>query len=63
MSRPPVYDHAQPWQFGGVLPEPPVFDTAAAVVLPAPLDRTTSYVSGTRYGPLFRSRSPDRAHS
>ena len=47
----PSYDHAEHAQFGGPLPEPCAFDAAAAVILPAPLDRTTSYVSGTRHGP------------
>lgn len=51
MSSPFSYDHAQPWQFGGALPDTPAFEKAAAVILPAPLDRTTSYVSGTRNGP------------
>jgi len=51
MSSPPAYEHAQPWQFGGALPESPTFENAAAVILPAPLDRTTSYLSGTRNGP------------
>ena len=45
------YDSAQPSQFGGALPEARAFDVSDAVILPAPLDRTTSYVSGTRYGP------------
>ena len=51
MSLPFSFDHAAPWQFGGALPEAPRFDSSAAVILPAPLDRTTSFVSGTRYGP------------
>ncbi len=29
----------------------PSYDSSAAVILPAPLDRTTSYVPGTRNGP------------
>jgi agmatinase len=49
--RPPEYDTAQPLQFGGALPNPPTFDRAAAIVLPVPLDRTTSYIQGTRTGP------------
>lgn len=49
--RPPRYDAAQPLQFGGALPDPPAYEPSAAVVLPAPLDRTTSYVPGTRNGP------------
>jgi agmatinase len=47
----PVYEKLQPHQFGGALPEVCTFEEAAAVILPAPLDRTTSYVSGTRNGP------------
>ena len=49
---PPIdYERTDPYQFGGVLPSPPTFDAAAAVILPVPFDRTTSYVSGTRHGP------------
>jgi agmatinase len=48
---PPRYDAVQPLQFGGALPDPPAYDRSAAVVLPVPLDRTTSYVPGTRNGP------------
>lgn len=53
MSSPnaPRYDAAQPLQFGGALPDPPTYERSAAVVLPVPLDRTTSYVPGTRNGP------------
>ena len=47
----PVYDDVLPQQFGGALPEVPTFEGSAAVILPAPLDRTTSYVPGTRNGP------------
>src|SRR5688572_31934830 len=52
MSRPPVqYDHIEPLAFGGTLPHAPNFDTAKAVILPVPLESTTSYVPGTRNGP------------
>jgi agmatinase len=34
-----------------VLPEARTFDESAAVILPVPFDRTTSYVPGTRNGP------------
>ena len=51
MAFPIEYEHTEPLQFGGVLPHAPGFDAAAAVILPVPLDRTTSYISGTRYGP------------
>src|ERR1700674_2445774 len=37
--------------FGGATPSPTDFDTSRVVILPVPLDRTTSYVSGTRNGP------------
>jgi len=47
----PVYGRLQPTQFGGALPEESNYQTARAVILPAPLDRTTSYVPGTRNGP------------
>jgi len=49
--RAPSYDSTQPLQFGGALPEMPTFERSAAIVLPAPLDRTTSYMPGTRNGP------------
>ena len=51
MSSRVKYDETQPLQFGGALPERPVFETAAALILPIPFDRTTSYVSGTKHGP------------
>jgi N1-aminopropylagmatine ureohydrolase len=47
----PDYEHLEPYQFGGALPEARAFDQSAAVVLPVPFDRTTSYVPGTRNGP------------
>jgi agmatinase len=47
----PRYDAAQPLHFGGALPDPPDYGRSAAIVLPVPLDRTTSYVTGTRNGP------------
>ena len=49
MSLP--YDHFAPDQFGGALPTPRTLDDSAAVILPVPFDRTTSYVSGTQHGP------------
>jgi N1-aminopropylagmatine ureohydrolase len=51
MSTPIDYERLDPYQFGGVLPKPCRFEDAAAVILPVPFDRTTSYVSGTRHGP------------
>jgi agmatinase len=51
MSFPFDYDHGTPLSFGGALPHPATFDSARAVILPVPVDRTTSYVGGTRNGP------------
>ena len=51
MDVPFDYDHAEALVFGGALPVRPSFADAAVVILPCPVDRTTSYVSGTRNGP------------
>jgi agmatinase len=51
MSFPFDYDHGAPLVFGGVVPHPKTFDESRAVILPVPVDRTTSYVPGTRNGP------------
>jgi agmatinase len=51
MRFPFDYDHGAPLVFGGALPQPRSFDESQAVVLPIPVDRTTSYVPGTRNGP------------
>jgi agmatinase len=51
MTFPFEYDHGNPLAFGGALPVTRTFDDARAVILPVPLDRTTSYVPGTRNGP------------
>ena len=52
MSQCPVqYDHIAPLAFGGTLPNAPTFEQAKAVILPVPLESTTSYVPGTRNGP------------
>jgi agmatinase len=51
MSFPFHYDHGDPLAFGGVLPVRRSFDDARVVILPVPVDRTTSYVGGTRNGP------------
>ena len=45
------YDHITPLAFGGTLPETATFETAKVVILPVPLESTTSYVPGTRNGP------------
>lgn len=51
MDFPFEYDHGAPLAFGGALPETRDFDDSRVVVLPVPVDRTTSYVPGTRNGP------------
>lgn len=52
MSTPSVqYDHIEPLAFGGTVPHPATFEDAKAVILPVPLESTTSYVPGTRNGP------------
>lgn len=51
MEFPFHYDHASALTFGGALPTRVSFDDASVVILPVPVDRTTSYVSGTRNGP------------
>jgi len=51
MKGPLKYDHIEPLSFGGTLPEPATFETARAVILPIPLESTTSYIGGTKHGP------------
>jgi agmatinase len=51
MTFPFEYDHGAPLVFGGALPQPRSFEDSHAVILPVPVDRTTSYVPGTRNGP------------
>jgi agmatinase len=51
MNLPFEYDRVAVGEFGGTLPTPTDFDSARVVVFPVPLDRTTSYVPGTRNGP------------
>src|SRR5918993_1224713 len=51
MSFPFHYDHGAPLAFGGALPVTRSFDDSQVVILPVPVDRTTSYVPGTRNGP------------
>ena len=48
---PVKYDHITPLCFGGTLPEATSFESAKVVILPVPLESTTSYVPGTRNGP------------
>ena len=51
MSVPFEYDHGAPLAFGGAMPVMLPFEASRAVILPVPVDRTTSYVPGTRNGP------------
>jgi len=51
MTFPFEYDHGAPLAFGGALPQPRNFTDSRVVILPVPVDRTTSYVPGTRNGP------------
>ena len=46
MSFPFEYEHAAPMAFGGAMPVMRSFDESQVVILPVPVDRTTSYVSG-----------------
>src|ERR1051325_11314244 len=51
MSLPFEYDQLAVGEFGGTTPTTADFENARVVILPVPLDRTTSYVAGTRNGP------------
>jgi len=51
MNLPFEYDKMASAEFCGTTPTTTDFDRARVVILPAPLDRTTSYVPGTRNGP------------
>src|SRR5215831_14887725 len=51
MNLPFDYDRVAVGEFGGTTPTSTDFDSARVVILPVPLDRTTSYVAGTRNGP------------
>jgi N1-aminopropylagmatine ureohydrolase len=51
MSLPFEYDQTAIGEFGGTTPTTTDFARARVVILPIPLDRTTSYVPGTRNGP------------
>jgi len=51
MSLPFEYDRVAVGEFGGTMPTTTDFEHARVVILPVPLDRTTSYVAGTRNGP------------
>src|SRR6266849_742872 len=51
MSLPFEYDRVAVGEYGGTTPTTTDFENARVVILPIPLDRTTSYVPGTRNGP------------
>src|SRR6188474_3953852 len=51
MNLPFDYEHVALGELGGVAAPSASFDKARVVILPVPLDRTTSYVPGTRNGP------------
>jgi N1-aminopropylagmatine ureohydrolase len=51
MNPPIEYERIDPLAFGGTKPRTLSYHDSAVVVLPVPLDRTTSYVAGTRNGP------------
>src|SRR5919201_2806693 len=51
MSLPFEYEKVAIGEFGGTTPTTTDFANARVVILPIPLDRTTSYVAGTRNGP------------
>jgi agmatinase len=51
MSLPFEYDRVTVGEYGGSTPTTTDFENARVVILPIPLDRTTSYVPGTRNGP------------
>ena len=51
MSLPFKYDQVAVGEFTGTSPSATDFDRARVAILPIPLDRTTSYGSGTRNGP------------
>src|SRR5258707_10807043 len=51
MNLPFEYDQVALGEFGGTTPTTTDFAKARVIILPVPLDRTTSYVAGTRNGP------------
>ncbi len=51
MTPPLGYDHGDLLEFGGIRSPRSTFELSRAVLLPVPLERTTSYVPGTRGGP------------
>src|SRR2546430_6120812 len=51
MNLPFDYDQVALGEFGGTTPTTSDFAHARVIIFPIPLDRTTSYVPGTRNGP------------
>src|SRR3954463_15528295 len=51
MNFPFDYEHGAPFAFGGARPTMRSLADPELLTLPVPVDRTTSYVSGTRNGP------------
>src|SRR3954470_22991144 len=51
MSLPFEYEQLSVGEYGGTTPTTTDFEHARVVILPIPLDRTTSYLPGTRNGP------------
>jgi len=51
MNLPFEYERLATGEFGGTTPTTTDFDNARVVIFPVPLDRTTTYVPGTRNGP------------
>src|SRR5262249_30120681 len=51
MNLPFEYERTAVGEFGGATPDATSFEKARVVILPVPLDRTTSYMAGTRNGP------------
>src|SRR5215210_4638113 len=51
MRLPFEYEQLTVGEYGGTTPTTTDFEHARVVILPIPLDRTTSYVPGTRNGP------------
>jgi len=51
MNLPFEYDQQTLGEFGGTTPTTTDFNRSRVVIFPIPLDRTTSYVAGTRNGP------------
>jgi agmatinase len=51
MAMKDTYTRVIPDNFGGLPPEFSAYEASRAVIFPVPLERTTSYMTGTRNGP------------